>query len=125
MGSGCDGISLARLGDLDGDGVDELGAAFEDMGIFAYAQIYSGKTGARLRTHSPERTAEGVGNLQDPGHYGVSISGLGDLDADGVGEYAIGSSGGADGLRAGCISVYSGRSGQLLRVIRKRDLVGR
>jgi hypothetical protein len=117
----CDGVRLARLCDLDGDGVDEIGVARECF-FHGDASIYSGRSGERLRVHNPE-TKDGVCNLPDPGHFGVSIQALGDLDGDRVGDYAIGTSGGADGMGQGCVSLYSGKSGKLLRVIWKRDLV--
>jgi hypothetical protein len=122
--SSCDGIHFARLSDLDRDGSDEIGVGF-DCDMVGYARIYSGRTGSLLRTHEYETSAEGICNLTSSGHYAVSMVGLGDADGDGVNDYAIGTSGGVDGLGYGCVSIYSGKSGKLLRVIRKRDLVGK
>jgi len=115
-------VSLARLADLDGDGIDELGTAF-DADLQGYARVFTGKTGAELRGHIVEKAEDGGWNCSSQGHFGVSIFRLGDTDGDGVEDYAIGSSGGVDGHGRGCVSVYSGKTGKLLRVIWKRDLL--
>lgn len=87
------GADVDVLGDLDGDGVSEL-----LVEIFQGAvRVYSGATGAVLRSHPA------------PGGE-VRSAALGDVNADGFGDYAIGSTNPA----AGVVRVLSGLDGSQL-----------
>ena len=77
------GASLDWTADLDGDGVPEVLAGASNYGSFGssgigFARIFSGASGALLRT-TPK---EGFG-------FGAEVEGLPDLDGDGVGDYAV------------------------------------
>jgi hypothetical protein len=73
------GDSLAALGDLDGDDVGDLAVgAHTDGTVKAYQQISNGTGGLPF------------GTLEDGDRFGISLSALGDLDGDGVGDLAVG-----------------------------------
>jgi hypothetical protein len=101
------GSVLARIGDLDADGRDEFIVAAPQFttGGAGYALVISGATGATLRTH----VGAGPGAL-----CGVGLTGIGDITADGVADYAVGSPGEALGGR---VRVYSGSDGALVRTL--------
>ncbi len=115
-------VAVARLPDLDGDGVDEIGAAF-DIPLWGSAEIFSGRTLALLRTHAPEETTPEGSSSTESGRFAGTIVALADIDGDAVGDYAIGSTCGDDKPSPGCVALYSGKTGKLLRVVRKRGLV--
>jgi hypothetical protein len=76
------GFSLAALGDIDGDGVSDLiaGAPLAYVG-FGAVYVISGATGAQLWKF------KGVG---DPGQLGYAVAGVGDVNTDGVPDFAFG-----------------------------------
>lgn len=94
VSSGAFGAALAKLGDVDGDGitdfvVGQLGTQDEN------AWLVSGATGTLLG-HVPGPRGG------DP-EFGWSVASTGDLDRDGVPDFAVGT------LRRGIVHVYSGR----------------
>jgi FG-GAP repeat protein len=104
------GSGLAGIGDVDGDGHAELlvGSPAEDSSSgtpsTGRAFIYSGRDGSLLRSHD---------GAQKSDRFGIRCAALGDLDGDGIADYAIGSSPGPTFLD-GSVYVYSGASGALL-----------
>ncbi len=80
------GAALAAGADFDGDGVaDWLIGAPGGPGSKGAAYVYSGASGALLRTHvPPPATTPGLPGLG----YDVAI--LGDIDGDGVADYVLG-----------------------------------
>jgi hypothetical protein len=54
--------------------------------------------------------------------FGASVAALGDVDGDGVADFAIGSSGGIDHINPGCVSIFSGKTLGRVRVIWRWDL---
>jgi hypothetical protein len=97
------GYSVAGAGDVDLDGVPDWAAgATEDHELAlgpGYVRIYSGATGAVLRT----LTASGLGR-----RFGQSLVDAGDANADGVPDLLVGSSG------ASLVRMLSGASGAAL-----------
>jgi hypothetical protein len=94
------GCSVAAMGDVDGDGVDDFAAgafkyaAFEEQYFErGAAGLVSGKTGEMIRAWQG-------GSAGD--RLGMSIVNLGDVDGDGVDDVAIG------GIQSGFVSYYAG-----------------
>ncbi len=101
---------LGHIGDFDGDGCDDflLGAS-DQMGQGGAVYIYSGRT---------QRVLAG-------GCCGIgtgTVLGLGDIDGDGLADYA-GSAHGGFGT-PGRVSVFSGRAGRLLYEWREAPSTG-
>jgi hypothetical protein len=94
------GRSLAKLGDIDGDGCDDFVAgAFDVAAGVGIAAVFSGRTGAIL--------VKGFGDSD--GALGYTVSGAGDLDRDGVPDFVAGTAG-SFGER-GTVRAFSGASG--------------
>lgn len=99
------GMAVARAGDANGDGIEDIavGAPFEGNGnVF----VYSGADGTLLRALSGSTAGS---------QFGISLASLGDVDGDGVDDFAVGApantSGGAP---LGLAVIYSGASGAVL-----------
>ena len=106
------GWFVAGLGDLDGDGRGELavGAQFEADAkgvVVGGAYVLSGATGKEIHHWMG---ADAFGD------FGEVVAGVGDLDGDGLGEVAIGSSRTNDQSRSrpGEVWVRSGKSGNVI-----------
>ncbi|MCA8965672.1 MAG: hypothetical protein KDC48_12380 [Planctomycetes bacterium] len=95
------GVDVAPLGgDLDQDGGDDFLVVCPDTTGRSVILVLSGRTGAILR--------RSYGEL--PGDFLYFTIGCGDLDGDGVPDYA----GGAHDLANHCVSTYSGATGNLI-----------
>jgi len=106
------GMSLAGLGDLDGDGVADLvaGASYSDPnGLISAgsAVILSGAAGDIVRQFDGQTPN---------GQFGNAVAGTGDLDGDGIEDILIGASAeDPNGVPdAGSAYVFSGATGALL-----------
>ncbi len=108
------GISVSGIPDVNGDGAGDfiVGASSENGGAQQSGRVYvySGKTGALLRTHvSP--------NPEFQGEFGISVAGIGDINNDGRGDYIVGAwQENGNGVNdSGRVYVYSGATGGLIR----------
>lgn len=111
------GYAVAGLRDLNGDGAGEIavGAPGERQGQGdddGRVHIYSGVTGARLRTILPPVS-------QHSGDFGHAVASIADLSGDGRDELVIGDHrAGTDQVRGGRVYIYSPADGQLIRTLR-------
>ncbi len=97
------GQSIAGLPDLDGDGYPELLASAPGYSSGAgYVKVVSTKDGAILRQH--------FGALPF-GRFGNIVAAIGDVDQDGVSDYAVHA---RFASQRGRVSVYSAATGVLL-----------
>lgn len=108
------GASLARLGDVDGDGRDDLivgawSASLPSASQAGLARVLSGASGATVRDHRGD-------SVQD--HFGLTVAGLGDVDGDLVLDYAVGAVDDENfGGSSGSVRVFSGASGAVIRTL--------
>ncbi len=106
------GLQVASLGDLDGDGV-------KDLGVGAYLDDAGGTNRGTLHIHlmnsngSVKSTREinsltvGGPFLNDNDSYGTSVASLGDLDKDGISDIAVGAyASDAGGLNRGAVHIH-------------------
>ncbi len=82
------GTPVVGLGDINGDGVDDVGAGEGSASpAYAYAlRVYLGRTGGVTTT--PNVTITGMKSVA----MGIVVAGRGDFDGDGVADILIGSS---------------------------------
>ncbi len=90
------GTSIGSLGDIDGDGVTDLavGATGDDTGGTDRGAVYVLFMNANRTVKSSSKIASGLNGgpvLANSVRFGSSIAVLGDIDADGVTDIAVGS----------------------------------
>ncbi|MEZ6059031.1 MAG: SdrD B-like domain-containing protein [Planctomycetaceae bacterium] len=101
------GTSVASIGDLDGDGVRDMvvGAPFDDDGGTDRGAAYVLFMNANATVKALQKISNTSGNftaaLLDGDSFASSVAGVGDLDADGVPDLAVGASGDDDGSADG------------------------
>ncbi len=101
------GASVSGAGDVDSDGFDDviIGSPGSTGSVAAMgrASVYSGQTGALLITLNGESPDD---------HFGVSVSGVGDVNNDGFADIFVGASGNDNnGAQSGSTYVFSGLTG--------------
>lgn len=90
------GFSIANIGDLDGDNVDDIlvGAPVDDTGGTNYGAAYihfmNNNGSVKSTTKLDGSTTNGATLGFDNFRYGWSVAGIGDLNDDGVRDIAIG-----------------------------------
>ena len=95
--------TLARCGDLDGDGHDDLLVATLESAGSPQAVVVSGASGRILRRFFDPELASGG-----------SVAGPGDLDGDHVPDVLLGTADAADALDFGRVTLFSGATGAIL-----------
>jgi hypothetical protein len=113
------GFAASGAGDVNNDGYDDviIGANGEEpspgLNNAGRAYVFNGQTGAVIHTLvSP--------NAQAGGHFGVSVSGAGDVNNDGYDDVLIGASNedpGASPQYAGRAYVFNGQTGTLIHTL--------
>ncbi len=107
------GRSMARAGDLDNDGIQDVALAFSfrgpnDTGIIGRVRIFSGATGTLIREIIPT----------DPlPTFGLVMENLGDTNQDGFDDLLVSAPGRIfdhDFIARGSVYLYSGANGALL-----------
>ena len=104
------GWSMDALGDIDSDGHADylIGAPLVDNGTWLWdgmVTVHSGADYGVVRMH--------FGTAGEA--LGIAVAGLGDVDGDGVPDYALGAPGAS--LGPGAVHLHSGATGALLRTI--------
>ncbi|HEX5053634.1 MAG TPA: VCBS repeat-containing protein [Planctomycetota bacterium] len=94
--------SLAKLGDVNGDGCDDFVCGLGDPYWYGAVAVISGRTGQFLRI---------VTGQNFPDYIGSGCVGCGDLDGDGIPDFAAG--GGLSGAN-GSVQAFSGATGNRL-----------
>lgn len=106
------GNAVAGCGDVDRDGHADVivGAPLEtflgDRG--GCARVFSGRTGRVLHTFTGRVGSD---------HYGIGVSGAGDVNGDGIPDLLVGGIDMIYANRAGEARLYSGRDGRLIHVL--------
>ena len=92
------GSAAAGIGDLDGDGIDDLavGADQSDTGGTDRGAVWILFLNSDGRVNSQQRIADGAGgfkgDLNDGDRFGSAVADTGDLDGDGINDLAVGAS---------------------------------
>ena len=85
------GVSIANLGDIDGDGVVDLAVgAHNDDGTGSVHILFMDKTETGPTLKAAVKLDSTDANLVNGDAFGISVANLGDLDQDGINDLAVG-----------------------------------
>jgi len=120
------GYRIAGAGDVDLDGVDDVVAgSLTPLSIRRTVAVLSGRDGSVLHLILEPSAPDAEGLYAN---FGSAVAGLGDVNADGHPDFAVGAThDDRNGVDAGSVTVYSGRSGlevYTVRGDRTGDLLG-
>lgn len=121
LGDGYNG-PIAVIGDIDGDNYADILAGssgiyttIRTLGYRSGAAVFSGATGALIRQH--------VGPSDGQAEFGWAVAALGDVDEDGIPDYAIGAN--VYGDLGKTAAIYSGATGEVLRLLQPETEISR
>ncbi|MDJ0497436.1 MAG: DUF5011 domain-containing protein, partial [Acidimicrobiia bacterium] len=106
------GRAIAPIGDLDGDGVNDVavGAPNDDDGSSDRGAVYILFMNGDGTVKSQQKISDVDGGftavLDNADEFGISLTGLGDLDGDGINDIAVGAHQDDDGLNGNGGAVY-------------------
>ncbi|MFO1052923.1 MAG: FG-GAP-like repeat-containing protein [Planctomycetota bacterium] len=103
------GTGVAFVGDLDGDGYDDIAGGARDAGVgneVGMIRAWSGRTGGVLWSYYGSAAVD---------YLGSSVSAAGDVDGDGFADVIGGAPFESGSLAPGLARLLSGRDGSLLR----------
>ena len=103
------GEVVAALGDLDGDSIADFAVCAQPASSQAtpYLELRSGQDAHLLRTIA------GVGGEE----WGVSVAGIGDVNADGTPDLVVGIPNRINAASRGAMEIYSGRDGARIATV--------
>ncbi len=103
------GTSVAGVGDVNGDGRDDIlvGAPGVNVGALIDAGSAYLFLGAPIPPTTPALT---IGGATASDELGIAVAGVGDLNGDGLEDFAVGAPGGADSSTLGSVQVFLGRA---------------
>ncbi len=106
------GTSIAILPDMDGDGYDEtvVAAPFHDGSGQDSGAVYVNRGGFGLSDKELRNSDMIINGSEAGGEFGLSVTSVGDFDADGLGDLAVGSLSDANGEDAGIAYLYLGKN---------------
>ena len=107
------GVSVAAAGDINKDGTPDYIIGAHGNGINGInsgsARVYSGKTHGLLYLVNGDSAGD---------FFGQTVAGIGDVDADGYADFAVGApDDDNNGSESGMCRVYSGRTGTVLKTL--------
>jgi hypothetical protein len=110
--------SIASVGDIDGDSVPDYAVGWPrdstGGGLTGTVVVFSGRTGAQIHmVHGPTP----VGPESTGSHLGFSVAGVGDMNGDGIPDFAAGGPGALElhlSSNTGVVRVYSGSDASIL-----------
>lgn len=111
------GSGVGNAGDIDRDGVDDVMVGMKasgktGLGLGGGARVFSGRSGKVLYFFA--------GDILDD-KFGQTVSGVGDVNADGWNDMAVGAPGTYKNNTPGYVYVYSGKDGNLLYKLQGRS----